>query len=111
GWFGVPPGARRVVLRGRVAADRGPVAVRQTGANELHLSSANLEARRLPEIWEALQDFGPAMIEGWPSSLALLAGLLREAGRVLPVRAVGVSSEVLTPAQAALLSEVFRAPV
>jgi phenylacetate-coenzyme A ligase PaaK-like adenylate-forming protein len=111
GWFGVPPGARRVVIRGRVAADRGPVAVRQTGANELHLSSAHLEARRLPEIREALEGFGPAMIEGWPSSLALLAGLLRDAGCALAVRAVGVSSEVLTPAQAALLSEVFRAPV
>ena len=51
------------------------------------------------------------MIEGWPSSLTLLAALLRDAGEIMPMRGIITSSEVMTEAQRALMQDVFRGPV
>jgi phenylacetate-coenzyme A ligase PaaK-like adenylate-forming protein len=112
-WFGVAPGARRAVLRGSTFATERPGAVTMLnrGSRELLVSSFHLVPEHGPEILDALRAFRPELIEGWPSSVALLAGLLLDEGRTLPVRAVATSSEVLTEAQRARIEPAFQAPV
>ena len=55
--------------------------------------------------------FDPEVVEGWPSSITLLASLLRDRGDRLPVTAVITSSEVMTTEQRRLMTEVFQGPV
>jgi phenylacetate-CoA ligase len=113
GWFGIPPGQRSVELRGSTFAGDDPdtIVLHNPGANKLLVSSYRLSAGNVPRIVEEITRFGPATMEGWPSSLSLLAGLLREAGVTIPVRGVIVSSEVISPGQARLLGEVFGGPL
>lgn len=112
GWFGVRPGARRAILRGsQFAAESGGLTKEVPGNNQMFVSSFHLEPQNLPAILADLRVFGPEVIEAWPSSITLLASLLRDVGERLPVAAVITSSEVITAAQQALMREVFSGPV
>jgi phenylacetate-CoA ligase len=113
GWFGLRRGARRAVLRG-AGVSPGPGGAPTTlvpGGRQLLVSSYGLTAENLPTIVSALGAFAPEAVEGWPSSLVTLAGLLADRGLTFPVRAVITSSETMTSAQVALLREVFAGPV
>lgn len=113
GWFGIRRGAPSVVLRGSSFAEDDPEVVTRlnAGANQLLVLSFRLTDEHLPAIVRDITAFGPAVVEGWPSSLTLLAALLRDAGRTLPVRGVITSSEVITPAQRDLFAQIYRGPV
>ncbi|WP_210460914.1 phenylacetate--CoA ligase family protein [Rhodococcus opacus] len=112
-WFGVPAGSRRVILRGSdFAADQTGVPVKLVpGGRQLLVSSFHLTPQSVPAILDAIRTFRPHAVEGWPSSIALLAALLRDRGEAVSVRAVITSSEVMSPGQRKLMSEVFAAPV
>jgi phenylacetate-CoA ligase len=75
------------------------------------VSSFRLSPRFFPAIWKDISAFGPATVEGWPSSLSLLAAMIRDAGLTLPVRGIITSSELVSPAQAALLRSAFVGPI
>jgi phenylacetate-CoA ligase len=113
GWFGLRRDARRVVLRGSpfAAEHPGRLTLEVPGNHQMLLSSYHLTAANLPEILAALRAYRPDAVEGWPSSIALLASLLRDAGERLPVTAVITSSEVMSEGRRALLREVYEAPV
>ena len=112
GWFGLPRGARRVVMRGAGYADAGASLSRRIpGANQLVVSSYRLTSGDLDALEAEIRAFEPHAVEGWPSSIALLGNLLKEQGRELPVRAVITSSEVMTEQQLRLMAEVFHGPV
>jgi phenylacetate-CoA ligase len=113
GWFGLPRGARRVVLRGSDFAAARPGAATElvSGNNQLLVSSFHLTRRALPEILTAVRAFRPDAVEGWPSSIALLAARMRDAGETLPVRAVITSSEMMNPGRQALMRSVFSGPI
>lgn len=113
GWFGLSPDARRVVLRGSdFVADRpGTLTQRVPGNNQLTVSSFHLTPQALPEILAAIRAFRPHAVEGWPSSIALLAARIRDAGQRLPVQAVITSSEMMNPGQRALMGSVFGGPI
>src|SRR6185437_13478597 len=81
------------------------------GARQLLVWSFGLTPETLPAVVDAIRDFGPDAIEGWPSAITVLASLLRDQGLTVPVRAVITSSEVMTTTQADLLRTVFRGPV
>lgn len=113
GWFGIPRGARRAVLRGSTFASDDPslVASMQPGTGDLLVSSYRLTADALPAILEALRRFRPDVVEGWPSSISLLAALLVEAGERFPVTGIVTSSEMLTTAQRVVMTEAFVGPI
>lgn len=113
GWFGLPADARRVVLRGSgFVADRPGARTRSVpGDHQLLVSSFHLTPESLPDILAAVRAFAPHAVEGWPSSIALLAALLRDAGEHLPVQAVITSSEVMGRGQRELMRDVFTGPV
>ncbi|WP_182347872.1 phenylacetate--CoA ligase family protein [Tomitella gaofuii] len=109
-WFAVPARARSVILRGHVFGTDSVTRL-VPGANQLLVSSFHLDDRHARRICDAVERFSPEVIEGWPSSIALLARQLRDRGRSMPVRVVVTSSEVTTAAQRALISESFAAPI
>lgn len=112
-WFGLPRGARRVVLRGSDFAADGREAITKpvSGNNQLLVSSFHLTSARLPEILQVVREFRPHAVEGWPSSIALLAALMREAGETLPVPAIITSSETMSLGQQALIRAAFAGPI
>jgi phenylacetate-CoA ligase len=112
-WFGLQRGARRVVLRGSDFSADHPGAVTQLvrGNNQLLVSSFHLTPQAIPGILTAIRAFRPDAVEGWPSSIALLAARIRDAGEDLPVRAVITSSEMMNPGQQALMRSVFGGPI
>lgn len=111
-WFGLPRDARRVVLRGSTfAADQSEPTKPLPGARQLLVSSFRLTPDRVADIAAEIRSFEPDAIEGWPSSIALLASLLRDADLKLPMRAIITSSEVMSPGQRALMRESFVGPI
>ncbi|MGH3797432.1 MAG: phenylacetate--CoA ligase family protein [Pseudonocardiaceae bacterium] len=111
-WFGLPRVARRAVLRGSEASARpDAVAVPLPGTDDLLISSYHLVPENLPTIMAVLRDFRPQVIQGWPSSIALLAALLRDAGQQVPVSAIVTSSEVTSPLQRSVMRGVFTGPI
>ncbi|MEC3955852.1 phenylacetate--CoA ligase family protein [Nocardia sp. CDC153] len=111
-WFGVSPNARRVILRGNTFATDGKrPTLTVPGARQLLVSSYHLTPDRVDVIAEDIRRFGPDVVEGWPSSIALLAALLRDRDIRIPVRAVITSSEVMAPGQRAVIARVFDAPI
>lgn len=112
-WFGLPRNARRAILRGSdFAADEPGRLTKVMGdGQQMLVSSFHLLDSNLDSIVRDIRDFGADAIEGWPSSIALLAALLRDRGERLPVRAVITSSETMTPGRIALLEDAFAAPV
>jgi len=112
GWFGLPRNARRVVLRGStIAADRGVLTHEILGDHQLLVSSFHLTNEALPQILDTVRAFRPHAVEGWTSSLALLATRMRDAGERLPVQVIITSSEVISPRQQEVMREVFDAPI
>lgn len=112
-WFGLPDHPRRVTLRvSDFRADQPDTVTRPVpGSSQLLVSSFHLTPADLPAILTAARGFGPDVVEGWPSSVTVLAGLMKDAGERLPVRGVLTSSEVLSDGQHQLLREVFAGPV
>ncbi|MEV6066954.1 phenylacetate--CoA ligase family protein [Nocardia sp. NPDC052001] len=112
-WFGLPANARRIVLRGSgFASDgtHGPT-LAVPGARQLLVSSYHLTPDRIDVIANDIRRFRPDAIEGWPSSIALLAALLRDRHTPIPMRAIITSSELMAPGQRALMREVFGGPI
>jgi phenylacetate-CoA ligase len=112
-WFGVPHRPRSLLLRSNNPdPHRAGVLTRVVpGARQLVVSSYRLGHERLPRLLEEIRAFDPQVVEGWPSSITLLAALLQDRGERLPVTAVITSSEVITAEQIALMQKVYGGPV
>jgi phenylacetate-CoA ligase len=63
--------------------------------------------RNLPHYARALAAFEPELIHGYPSSVALVAGAVLDAGLTLRPRAVITASETLLPHQRKIIREAF----
>jgi len=113
GWFGVPHRPRSLLLRSNDPDPRGTGALtRQVpGARQLVVSSFRLSREQLPQLLQQIRTFDPQVVEGWPSSITILASLLHDQGERLPVTAVITSSEVMTAEQLRLMRKVFKGPV
>jgi phenylacetate-CoA ligase len=112
-WFGVPSRPRSLLLRSNEPDPHGTGRLTRLvpGAGQLEVSSYRLGAAQLTGLLEEIRAFGPEVVEGWPSSITLLASLLQDAGERLPVSAVITSSEVMTAEQLRLMQGVFCCPV
>jgi len=79
--------------------------------NMLWMSSFHLSEEYLPHYLEKLKKYRPAAIEGYPSTIYILARYLKKISEKLAVKAVFTSSETLLPIQRSLIEEYFQAPV
>lgn len=79
--------------------------------NQMLLSSFHLSKQNLPAYFDALSAFEPAVIDGYPSTLYLLAKYLQTRGETFPLRAAVTSSETLYDFQREVIEERFRCRV
>jgi phenylacetate-CoA ligase len=78
---------------------------------QLLLSSFHLSTTNLPAYFEALTEFQPAVLDGYPSTLYILAKYLLGRGRRFPLRAAVTSSETLYDFQRAAIEQAFECRV
>lgn len=79
--------------------------------NQLLLSSFHLSKQNLPAYFEALAEFRPDVVDGYPSTLYVLAKYLQSRGETFPVRAVISSSETLYDFQRQVIEASFKTRV
>lgn len=79
--------------------------------NQLLLSSFHLSKANLPAYFEELKRFSPDVVDGYPSTLYVLAKYLQARNEYFPVRAAVTSSETLYEFQRAAIEERFRCRV
>ena len=75
--------------------------------NQLLLSSFHLSQTNLPAYFEALAAFKPAVLDGYPSTLYILAKYLLTRGETFPLRAAVTSSETLFDFQRSAIEQAF----
>lgn len=116
-WFNVRPGDPEVYVWGaqvELSSQDRVKRMRDWLTNEMLLSSYDFNAGTIAGFVERIRRFRPKCIFGYPTGLALLCRLAKDAGiRLdnLDIRAVFCTAEVLQPHQKQLIGETFRAPV
>lgn len=104
-------GNRVAVARGNVIvplSQRTPPFWRENRRQrQLLLSSFHLSPANLPAYFEALRAFGPEVMDGYPSTLYVLARFLKSRGETFPVKAAITSSETLYDFQREVIEERF----
>lgn len=113
-WCGVSPIDRMAIFRGTLIDEfgRSPPIHFHRKENELHFSTFEMNERVLDAYADKLDDWKPALVRGYPSSVEILARhLLRRGIRLESVRAVHTSSENLTQSQREIIKVAFSAPV
>lgn len=115
-WAGYKFGERRVVLRGNLISKfkDGRRHWREYDPRDtaLVLSTYVMTEQQLPEYIEAINRFKPVAIQGYPSSLSILAGFLRRNKlHFRNIRCILTSSETLYPNQRGLIEEQFGANI
>ncbi len=107
----VNPGNRLALFLGRVivpVAQNTPPFWRSNWAlHHLYFSSFHMSPRNLPRYVEKLRRFNPAAVEGYPSTLFILARFLVANKMTLPVKAAFTSSETLFPEQRETIEQAF----
>lgn len=79
--------------------------------NQMLLSSFHLSKQNLPAYFEALAAFKPAVLDGYPSTLFLLAKYLQTRRETFPLRAAVTSSETLYDFQRQVIEDRFQCRV
>ena len=118
GWWGINPGDREVYIWGspvELSKQDRLKNLRDWLTNEMLLSAFELSKERIGWFVENLFRFRPRCLFGYPSSIALMCQLAREAGyelRDLPIEVVFSTAEVLHEDHKRIISEAFgRVPV
>lgn len=108
-------GNRVAVARGNVIvplSQRTPPFWRENRRHrQLLLSSFHLSPATLPAYFEALAAFRPDVLDGYPSTLYLLAKHLRNRDEFFPLKAAITSSETLYDFQREVIEERFACRV
>lgn len=114
-WGGVQYGDRIALLLGRTIVPTNrripPYWQMDRVHNLLWMSSFHLGEQYLPHYVRKLRQFRPVAIEGYPSTVYILARYLKSTGETLPVKAVFTSSETLFPFQRSIIEDRFDSPV
>ena len=104
--FGLHPGMKVVSLRGNL--DRRVMRRYDHQARCLYLSSFNLSEEHAGWYYEQIRQFAPYAILAYPSSVEILANLLKAKGLSLSVPYIFTSSEQLYEHQRAKVEAVFN---
>lgn len=108
-------GNRLAVARGNVIVPlsqaRPPFWRENRRHRQLLLSSFHMSKDNLPAYFEALEEYRPDAIDGYPSTLYLLAKYLKNRGETFPLKAAITSSETLYDFQRELIEDRFQCRV
>lgn len=108
-------GDRAAVVRGNVIVPltqkRAPFWRHNRNLNQLLMSSFHLSPDNLTSYYHVLREFKPSVIDGYPSSLYVLAKVLLNRGERLPLKAAITSSETLYDFQREAIEKAFECRV
>jgi phenylacetate-CoA ligase len=112
-WAGYGFGERRVTLRGELIVPTSqktpPFWMFSPAEKQLLMSSYHISEDTLPLYVETIRSFAPAAVEGYPSSVYLIARGFEKLGyESFPVKGVFTSSETLLDYQRELIERIFR---
>lgn len=114
-WAGVRYRDRIALVLGRtvvpVAETRPPFWRMNFLHNQLWLSAFHMNDANLIHYIAKLERFRPAALEGYPSTMYILARYLTSKGRMIPMKAVFTSSETLYPVQRECIESAFNCRV
>jgi phenylacetate-CoA ligase len=115
-WARIEPGDRRATFAGRTivptSRTRPPFWRYNAAARTLLFSSYHLSPDSMPAYAKALEEFAPALIDSYPSSLEPIAKFLVENPRIrVRPKAIVTSSETLHPPVRALIESAFSTRV
>lgn len=114
-WAGLEYGQPYASLQGRVVVPlhqtKPPFWRKNYINNQLFLSSFHLKEENLPYYFEKLSKDKIKFIEGYPSTIYILALYLKKSGRTFPMQAVLTSSETLFPIQRQAIENAFSCKV
>jgi phenylacetate-CoA ligase len=95
-WLGYERGDRVAVIKGQPLKESDKAFKYFFGTRELRISTAQPTDENLRKIFEALAQYRPHFIRGWPSSIYLVARwMARSNRRIKPPKCVVTSSENL----------------
>jgi phenylacetate-CoA ligase len=110
-WGGMRPGDWIGMFLGRVIVppeqQRPPFWRANVVQHEVWFSSFHMSEQSLGAYVTEIRRRGLRFLEGYPSTLFILATYLRRTGQTLPMRAVFSSSETLHPVQREVIEESF----
>lgn len=110
-----PDGDRIAVARGNVIVPlsqrRPPFWRYNRHHRQMLLSSFHLSQENLPRYFDALAAFSPSVIDGYPSTLYVLAKHLQNRGQTFPLKAAITSSETLFDFQRETIERSFACRV
>lgn len=115
-WAGYKYGERRVIMRGNII-NIYKDGIRQWWEylpldNALILSSYNMTEENLPKYVERINKFKPVVLQGYPSSLYIVANFLQNNNlRLKNIKNIFTSSETLYPHQKEIMEEYFDAKI
>lgn len=107
--LGFKMGEKLVSLRGNL--DKNDFRLKVHAANTLYLSSYNINAQNIEKYYEAIKNFKPKAIEGYPSSLYSLALFMKAKNLELNVGIIFTSSETLFDYQRNLIERQFNGEI
>jgi phenylacetate-CoA ligase len=114
-WAGMKFGEPYAVLLGRMIVPpkvkKPPFWRMNYLHNQLWLSSFHMNDENLPHYIAKLEGFKPVALEGYPSTIYILARYLDHLRKTFPLRAVLTSSEPLLSSQRELMERVFDCKV
>ncbi len=112
---GINPGDRIAFFLGRQVAPlrqtKPPFWRHNWVMNHLFCSSFHLSPANMTFYMDKLSKFRPRALEGYPSTMSVLAGFLNQRNETFPVQAVFTSSETLLPSQRAAIEKAFACKV
>ena len=114
-WAGVNYGDKIALFLGRTIVPTNKINPPFWQEDKIHnmlwMSSFHLSDKYMQHHLNKLKNYRPDALEGYPSTIYILARYLRSVDETLPVKAVFTSSETLLPIQRELIEERFKAPV
>lgn len=112
---GLDPGDRIAFFLGRQVAplsqSKPPFWRHNWVMNHLFCSSFHLSPRNMAFYMDKLASFKPRALEGYPSTMSIIANYLNQRGEKFPLRAVFTSSETLQDSQRRAIEEAFDCKV
>ncbi len=102
---------RDIVPNGSAAGD-GPIWRRNVAGNALLMSTSHLSRQTVPAYVQAMKNFAPELIDGYPSAIAVVARVAQRLGLELPrPRAIITSAETLPAEDRRLIQSAFGCKV
>jgi len=114
-WARINPGDKIAFFLGRVivpiSQKKPPFWRSNRILNHMFFSSFHLSGDNIEKYINKLEHFAPVALEGYPSTVYIIARFLLSRNKTLPLKAVFTSSETLFPQQREAIEKAFKCKI